>query len=197
MASSMARDFVHTEAIGDAVIDILETNLPAEWFEAGNPEALRALSFGDMHEYVGRGASIRDECPAILVKPLGIQPLATQGFGGMDTVERFRVIMVRTFAQTLDDNGDMITAARGRARYAKILNTALFHSERLGSPELTTIDQSAAIKRIRFSHWGFTGDNEDTSAIMDLSADVWAISVDFTVEVITGPRSDDDGQEGS
>lgn len=193
MASSMARDFIHSEEIGDAIVAILEANLPATWLEAGHPDELRVLAFGDMHEYVARGASIRDECPAILVKPLGVTPFSVQGFGGMASVESFRIIMVRTFAQTTDSDGSLIAAARGRARYAKILNTALFHSERLGNPALSTVDQAAAIRRIRFVGWDYDAGNGDTAAIMELSADVWAISVDIGVEVITGPRSDDGG----
>ena len=77
----MARDFLHTEALIDAVLRQIETHGPATWFERGNRECLKALAFGDfmdlslIHILITSPSSRRGKCSACGVTGSCLSPL--------------------------------------------------------------------------------------------------------------------------
>jgi len=190
----MATDFLHGEGVMAAILSVIESNAPAAWFTDGEAEELRLCTIGSLQEYAirditngARQPSIIDECPAILVRPLGTTPdSGYSGSGGMrGTDEQYRVIMARTFAQTLDDSGDETTVAHGKARYGKLLCAALFGTGRLGSPTLTTTDSSADIIRVDFVSADYSDETDDARDIAIVPAQVWAIALDCSVKIST------------
>ena len=190
----MAIDFLHSEAVMDAIIAEITANAPDDWFTDGKVENLQLCAVGSLQEYAirdvtdgSRQPSVMDECPAILVRPLTVTPdIEYGGIGGeQGTDETYRIVMVRTFAQTLDDDGDKITVARGKSRYAKLLNKAIFTNGRLGSPTLTTDDTSADIIRVSFLSADLSDTTEDTRLVGILPAQIWAIAIDASVNIST------------
>ena len=148
-------DFVHDEEIGQAVVEHLDQHLPEEWTSGVNPVLrLRRAQFGDLRDQrLGPGQTWRDICPALLVR-LNRSDSAPEygGLGGKEgQVVPLRVLHVRTRDQCPDpDNADMLlTPARARARYAKVISKALFANRDLGNPTLTTEDTSARVVEVR------------------------------------------------
>lgn len=173
----MARDFLHTEALIDAVLSQIETHGPAAWFERGNRECLKALAFGDFMDYALRFDDLVAETPAILVRGVSVSPEA--GFHGtagvLGTGERLQVVMVWPWEHTLDDNGTRVTVARGKARYAKLLSAALFYDHRLSSPNLPGLDQ-AQVVTTRFESCEY-----DLPEIDTIGLPLWGLSIDMSV----------------
>jgi len=132
----VARDFLHTGDLVDAVISVLKGadgtthtgGLPAGWFgddEDSDEEELALLEHGDLADYP-HDKELLDYCPSILVRGLG--PVLTEGSikQRFVTFERIRVVHIRAFAQCLDDDGGTEeNMCRARERYAKTLGKAL------------------------------------------------------------------------
>jgi hypothetical protein len=190
---SQTTDFVHTENIIDAILSEIEDNAPSAWTTSGDEEELRLLGYGSIEEYAvrditggSRRPSIIDECPAIMVRAIGADPGEYTGTGGKTGLdERFRVVMVRTFEQTYDSDGDETTVARGKARYAKLLSKAIFTNRALGHPTLSTDDTSADVISVDFVSLDTDRGTPDTEYIANLPAQVWALALDISVQTST------------
>ena len=172
-------DFIHTEDLIDAMLVQIADNAPASWTTAGHPEALKALAFGDFVDYALRGENLLDECPAVLVRGMTVAPEATRhGAGGVfGTRERLRVVMARPFDATYDDDGVRCNVARGKARYGKILNTAVFADHRLG--------QADNVVTLSFAGLDY-GESGDAAIIGGLGQRLWAIHIDVDIICRTG-----------
>lgn len=149
-------DFIHSEKIGDALIARMDDT------------DLKTLAFGDFHEYVVRGASILDDCPAIFIIPLSITENAPTGGLGqvMGTAEKFRITMVREFGTT--------TVARDKAQHMKALVAALFTWPRL------EIDGMEVVKL------QFVSAIYSDPIIDAMLQPLWAISVEVEITCRTG-----------
>lgn len=150
-------DFIHSEKIGDALIARITGDT-----------ALKVLAFGDFHEYVVRGASIFDDCPAIFVIPLSVEDNPPTGGIGqvMGTTEKFRITMVREFGT--------ITVARDKAQHMKTLVAALFTWPRL------------EIEGMEVVHLQFISAVYSDPVIDAMLQPLWAISVDIAITCRTG-----------
>lgn len=203
----MAQDFVHTAQIVDGVIAALRAQLPANWFtDDGTETPLQLLEHGDLADYPTAGA-VTDDCPALLVRGLGPQPGGRGGVGGVqETQETIRVIHIRTPAQCWDDDGARETnAARARARYAKLINQALFadpvgrmaavHAATGARTEISLTCEDGAgaqIVMVQWQGWDLghdlpgTGALEDVQRFRRLPTDTWAIGCELQVTVRSG-----------
>lgn len=142
----MARDFVHTAQVVDAVLAVLEGSyasgtgvrtggLPNTWFDVGDNGTevpLKLLDHGDLSDYPRQPGNafeqaLEADLPAILVRGMGPIPTERGGTGGVaETLEIIRVVHVRRFDQCRDDAGSVLrNMCRARERYAKIIGDAL------------------------------------------------------------------------
>lgn len=208
----MAKDFVHSAAVVDAVIAALtgadgssHTNgLPAEFWTGAH--ALRLLEHGDLADYV------EDDWDATLLPGIIVRSTGTELYqelsstdGGQGTVERIRVVHIRRLDQCLTDAGAAETnMSRARERYAKLIGKALFAdpvrvlgviatSGTRTNPTLTCADtHGAAVKVVRFVRWDLgngQGGAEEVAFVRNIgaAARVWAIACDLDVYCLSGP----------
>ncbi len=185
----MASDVVFCEQLIDAVLTELRAHLPANWSTAAAGEqVLKLLQHGDLADYPAAD-SVRDDTPAILVRPLGISySAADSGTGGREGVlHRFRLVHVREFSECYKADGSAEpNMTRARSRYAKIIHKALFADTfgRLDNPTLTSAG-SAAVRDVQWEQWDLgEGRLDDVADVRELRTDLWAIAVDFAVTVI-------------
>jgi len=193
----MAKDVVHSEEIGDAVIAVLtgvntgddealhSGGLPANWFEDaydGNEVALELLEHGDLADYADLG-ELTDRLPAIFVRALGPTPVRPGGSGGtITTNELVRVVHVRHFDHCRDADGDTQTnQARARAYYAKIIQKALFNDPH---QRLATIAADTTRTEVTLTSSDTTG-----AQIVDVQLTNWDLGHD-----IGNPHSTEDVQ---
>jgi len=183
------RDFIHDEEIVDAVIAQLAAELPSSWTSGENPILrLKRLQFGDLRDYrLPAGEGWRIICPAILVR-LDRSDSAPQygGLGGKEgQVVPLRLLHVRTRDQCrdLDSPDKMVVPARARAQYAKAISKALFANRNLGSPRLTTEDDSARVVEMRPR--AIVYDAEKGDVALAATQDLVGLAIDFEVVVRT------------
>lgn len=212
----MAKDFVHTGEIVDAVIAVLKGSgsthvggLPVAWFTSGSNEYLRVIEHGDWADYGKANRRIDEDLPAIFVRGMG-PTLITGHLTGVDaTEERIRVVHVRRFDQCYGDDGSAaytktgIGMVRARERYAKIISKALFNDphrklaviDGAGARtevSLTTTDAAAQVVNVLWRGWdlghpiGSEYSTEDVAGIRALELPIWAIACDLAVHIRTG-----------
>jgi len=186
---SAATDFIHDEQIVDAVVSQLKDSLPTAWTEDGNPILrLERLQFGDLRDYrYPSGEGWSGICPGILVR-LNRSDSAPQygGLGGKHgQVVPLRLLHVRRRDQCRDVNNlkALISPARARAQYAKIVSKALFANRDLGSPALTTTDASARVVELRPVAVVYEAEEGDVA--LARSNNLVAFAIDFEVVVRT------------
>ena len=186
---SAVTDFIHDEQIVDAVVAQLKNNLPSAWGEDGNPFLrLKRLQFGDLRDYrYPSGGGWSDVCPGILVR-LNRSDSAPQygGLGGKHgQVVPLRLLHVRRRDQCRDVNNLslLISPARARAQYAKLVSKALFANRDLGSPALTTTDASARVVELRPVAVVYEAEEGDVA--LARSNNLVAFAIDFEVVVRT------------
>lgn len=207
----MAKDFVHTGEIVDAVISVLKGSesthvggLPSAWFTTTNAEYLKVLDHGDWADYGKASRRIELDLPAIFVRGLGPTPTTGHLTGVDETEERIRVVHVRRFDQCYDAAGAKEThMVKSRERYAKIISKALFNDPHRklavidGSGvrtevTLTTADAAAQVVNVLWRGWdlghpiGSEYSTEDVAGIRALELPIWAIACDLTVRIRTG-----------
>jgi len=212
----MAKDFVHTGQIVDAVIAVLKGSgsthvggLPTTWFTSTHREYLRTLDHGDWADYGKASRRIDEDLPAIFVRGMGPTPVTGHLTGVDDTEERIRVVHVRRFDQCYGDDGaaawlkDGIGMVRARERYAKIISKALFNDphrklaviDGAGTRtevSLTTTDAAAHVVNVLWRGWdlehpiGSEYNTEDVAGIRELELPIWAIACDLSVRIRQG-----------
>ena len=211
----MARDFLHTSALVDAVIAVLTGadgaahtgGLPANWFADAQDDLqtpLKLLEHGDLTDYANQAALLED-LPAILVRGRGLRRGPEQSISGiLRTLEQIRVVHVRGFDQCQDTNGArFVSMTRAREWYAKTLGQALFSDDRgmlaviaingtRTDPTLTCADDNGArVLGVTWTGWDLgledgEGATPEVSGIRALDAQVWAIACDLEILVQTG-----------
>ena len=201
----MAIDFVHTEQLVDAVLAVLAAHLPAGWLPStamSSEVALKVMDHGDYADYP-EAANLLDDCPAIIIRGLGLEPTDAGISGLLVTSERLRLVHVRMFDQCRDADGKLeLNMTRARERYAKIIGQALFADpkRRLAvvsdsgtrtEVSLTSTDAAGAqLVEHRYIGWDVGQDGptrtEDVATIRQMSQRVWAIACDMVVDVRTG-----------
>jgi hypothetical protein len=149
-------DFVHDEAIVDAILLQLAAHLPSTWTSGQDPVwRLKRLEFGDLRDYRPTDEEPpHNLCPAVLVRMDRSEDHTPEagGIGGKQA-QGHPVRVVHLFAcEQCRDAGTtatIISAARARAQRAKIINKALFADRDLGNPALTTDDTHARVLECR------------------------------------------------
>jgi len=186
---SAATDFVHDEEVVDAVLSQLASNLPEAWTSSDNSILrLKRLQFGDLRDYrFPPGEGWRDICPGILVR-LNRSDNAPEygGMGGKQgQVVPLRLLHVRRRDQCRDIGSQelLVSPARARAQYAKVISKALFANRNLGAPTLTTDDAEARVVEMRPAAVIYEAEAGDVA--LATSNDLVAIALDFEVVVRT------------
>lgn len=206
----MAINFLHSSAIVEAVIDVLEGadgashtgGLPVNWFvDDGTEDVLKTLEHGDMMDVVYDPDKFSGLLPAIFVKSISVVPEGGGLTGMLDTRERVRVVHVRRRDQThqagtynLEDN-----IPTAKERYAKIIADALFNDphRKLATvasagtrtaPTLTAASgETAKVWNHTFVSMDYGGGMPDTQWVdQRRELDAWAIAIDSDVHVWTG-----------
>lgn len=206
----MASDAVYMAEVIDAVLAELTGHLPTNWFPEPahtspptyteqNPDPhyawetpLALLEHGDLLDYPAEPEGVMLDCPAILVKPLGVQLVETEGgVGGVEVYSHgVRVVHLRGWEQCWDGSGNQVNnQTRARARYAKAIHAAVFADAygMMGSPTLTGVGSAEAVVNVTFDGWDFRGTTEDVAIVRDLRAHLWAIALDLQVWVRATP----------
>jgi hypothetical protein len=184
-----ATDFVHDEEIVDAVLTQLAGNLPASWTSDDSPVfRLHRIQFGDLRDWrATTGQGWRRICPAVLVR-LDRSERAPQygGLGGKEgQIVPLRLLHIRTRDQCRDltDPAIIISPARARAQYAKLISQALFANRDLGNPALTTADSVARVVELRPRAIVYEAERGDVA--LAAGSDLVAFAIDFDVLVRT------------
>lgn len=170
-------DWVHDEAVVDAVIDRLEASLPATWTSGQNPHLrLKRIEFGDLSSYeLPPNTTIDDLCPSILVYADRSEN-RTEVYGGIGGKEgevipvRVTHFWHRSQCRDLNDLSKWIQPARSQAQRAKVVNKALWQTRTVGAPTLTTDDTSAKV--VVANPGGIMYGTDDTGDIITLSIDL-------------------------
>ena len=191
---STVTDFLHDEAIVDAVCDQLRLYLPGSWTSAvgsgGNRYfSLKRLEFGDLRDYrFEPEESWQTNCPMVLAKcTSNLWNLQYSGIGGKQGITyNIRVVHAFTEDQCRDTTtGKRISPARSRAQRLKKLNIALYQgaTRQMGAPTLTCADSgvTAALNVCRFAGAYMEGVED----IEQLPGRYYAVAVDLTVITVT------------
>ncbi len=186
-----ATDFLHDEAVVDAVIAELTAHLPATWTDKSNTLwGLQRIEFGDLREYEPTDEEYADWlasiCPCLLVRCNRVEPAdAWSGMGGKaGEAVPVRVLHAFTRAQCVDVTSlAYIQPARARAQRAKIISTALWNDTtwHLGSPTLTTADNLAKVVSVDRGPTIYEG-AEDFAALV---GEVFGLAIDLVVNTRT------------
>jgi hypothetical protein len=211
----MARDFLHTAEIVDAVIAVLKgadgaahTNgLPANWFPDARDSLetpLFVLEHGDLSDYAA--VNFDTDLPAILVRGRGLRPYPQNPCGPVQwTTEFVRVVLIRAYDQCHKADGTLWrNQTRAREAYAKTLGKALFADPKgilavidaqgqRTIPTLTCADSNGTqIQEVRWAGWDLgleyegEGATQDVASVQDLGLPIWAIACDLAVDIMTG-----------
>ena len=157
---SITVDFIHDEALVDAVLSQLRANLPTEWLNAENPIlGLRRIEFGDFDGWRYSGdkgdAKVSDIVPLIFVRfPNSTELALASGIGGKQGMQ-LDLAIVHMFGEkqlyeSTTNTGRTVQYPRAKAQRAKIVSKAIFTAtagaeRKLGDPTLTTSDTSASV----------------------------------------------------
>lgn len=153
------KDFAHDEEIIDAVIDVLEAQLPATWRTGGDTLLrLQRIDFGDFETYqLPKGKEIEDLCPSIFVWADRSEN-ATETYGGVGGKEG-QVVPVRVLhfwrrdqCQDIATPANWVQPARAQAQRSKVISKALWNDRRVGlagEDTLTTSDTGARVIEAR------------------------------------------------
>ena len=187
---SAAIDFIHDEAVIDAVLAEFRRNLPAAWTSGRNQiYKLASLEFDDLREYaLEPDETWRDMLPGIFVRSLGNEwDDDESGMGGKQMINYpVRIVYAFTDAQRRDatTTRKTISAARTRTQRAKVINRALFTDtlRRLNGPTLTASDGlTATVHDVEYGSLSVEG-VEDLAAI---PGDAYGLAIDIVVQTFT------------
>jgi len=210
--------YTFTEEITDRIIAVLKGEdgilhtggLPSNFFydDEDNTEAvLKTLQPGDLSDYPNV-SSLKNICPAILVRGMGPIPGPDNefGLGGMNALEEvFRIIHIRTFEQCYNDDGEIEkNIMRARNRYARLIENAIFNDRKkllalinaagTRTEIILTSGFDAAgsqVYNVIFQGWDFgypLGPNstEEIAGIRRLSENIMAQALDISVKIRSG-----------
>ena len=185
-------DFLHDEAIVDAVCDQVKAHLPSAWVSGGSPAfKCEILAFGDLNFWQPPpGVTLTSKCPMILVRQAGNSWTGLgdgSALGGLMGIEYdLSLLHLWTVPDQCRDATTprkYIEVARAQAQRAKTINAALFAHRDLGAPTLTTADSGATGRVIRMEYTGtnflpdLAGLPEGEFAGLEISFKVWSAHV--------------------
>ncbi len=185
-----AVDFLHDRAIMEALLAVLNVNLPAAWRdEEDHRFGLKTLKIGRMQDYdLTDEEKWRDFCPALLIRPLRD---AVRGFalGGPQEVDHpIRIVHLFHRENCVDSAGDSIEPVLAQADRAKSLTPAILKDLSgvadlsLTAATLTTTDTTASVLKgsSRITGVSFEGEGVEFPA-----GPYWSVVIDYNVVTVT------------
>lgn len=192
---STVTDFLHDEAVVDAVCDELKSHLPASWTSAvgsgGNRYfSLKRCEFGDLRDYRFEPEETwKANMPLVFAKCTGnLWRRDYSGIGGKQGIQyNVRVVHVFSEDQCRDvTTGKRIAPARSRVQRLKKLNIALFQgaTRQLDDPTLTCADSGVTAKIVVCQFAGAATEGiEDLDVLpgryYGVAADIEVITITF------------------
>ena len=185
-----AIDFIHDEAVIDAVLAEFRRNLPDSWTSGRSTiYKLQELEFGDLRDYdLTPDETLRKLMPMLLVRPGGNSWNAGEGGMGGKMMVDYPVRIIYAFGdeqrRDATTTRKTISPARTRAQRAKVINRALFTDtlRRLNGPTLTASDGlTATVHDVEYGGLEFEG-VEDFAG---LPGGFYGLAIDIVVQTFT------------
>jgi len=187
-----ATDFLHDRAIAEALVTVIQANLPTKWLDPGDEHwGLKVLKVGRMQDYkLEDNESWTSQCPGVLVRPRR-ENIMGFALGGVEQADHpMRIVHFFRRADCVDANNESIEPVLAQADRAKTLCPCLLKTA-AGVPDfsltavtLTTTDASAAVLRgsSRVTLVSYEGDGVEFPGG---AGDYFSVVIDYTVQTVT------------